>query len=874
MIHAVRLRRFGLSSLALSLATLAVIAYLSYLNWEKFRDSSVETTRTRRVLTLNRDVLDHVREAESAQRGFLLTGRDHYLLPYQHAIVELPGELSELSKLVAASDAQPRRVHDLAALVNDKLAEMRHTIELRQAGESAAALAIVLSDHGRVLMDSIRGISADVQSEEYAKWRASTESLQSHAQQTRILTLVGALLLTVMVGGGFVAVRQSASRRELLIRELDRARHTAEETSTLLRTTLYSIGDAVITTDSHGNVRMMNAVAERLTGYTESEAAGLPIEEVFHIVNEQTRAVVDNPVRRVLREGHTVGLANHTVLISKSGAEVPLDDSGAPIRSAHGVPEGVVLVFRDITERKRVEDELQQSERRFRTVADAAPVMIWSAQPDKRCDYFNKTWLVFTGHQPDQETGDGWVAGIHDEDRERCLQIYSAAFDARVPFSMECRLRRHDGEYHWVFYQGAPRFGSDGEFLGYIGSAVDVEERKSAEEKVRQAAKLESLGVLAGGIAHDFNNLLVGIMGNASLLEDYTEPESPARRLVDNLLQASERAAQLTRQMLAYSGRGRFFVEPLDLSEQVRQITTLVQASIPKNVVLRLALDPHLPSMQADAGQIQQLLMNLVINAAEAVPPHGGRVEVATAVDLLDEALIAECELADDVVPGRYIALTVCDNGVGMDEETRTKIFDPFFTTKFTGRGLGLAATLGIVRGHRGAIHVTSAPGHGTTFRVFFPTGGPHKEAHPPTKEAVVTGSGRVLVVDDEEVVRETAKRALERTGYEVVSACDGDEAIQALSADPCGFDLVLLDMMMPHLSGGDALPRIREVCPGLPVIATSGYNEAEALKRFGNTVDGFIQKPYTVAQLARMVDHLRTARGAKQAAHGNTQGG
>ncbi len=273
-----------------------------------------------------------------------------------------------------------------------------------------------------------------------------------------------------------------------------------------------------------------------------------------------------------------------------------------------------------------------------------------------------------------------------------------------------------------VEVNAAPIRDPRGAILGCVLVFRDVTERRRNEERLRDAAKLESLGVLAGGIADDFNNLLVGIIGNASLLEEILPQDRLAREMLDGIQRAGERAAVLTRQMLAYSGRGQFLVEPLDLSAEVEQIAALLRASVPRDVQLRFSLAAALPRIQGDSSQLQQLILNLVLNAAEAADPEGhGWVEVATSAETLDENNGVPLVLSEDLPPGEYVVLRVADNGVGMDEVTRARIFEPFFTTKFTGRGLGLAAVLGIVRGHCGGVTVDSAPGRGTTFRVYLP---------------------------------------------------------------------------------------------------------------------------------------------------------
>jgi PAS domain S-box-containing protein len=842
----VRTKWLGLAALGLSLLTLLTACIFSYRDWQRFRESSATISGIRRARQLSEYLQLRIEDAETAQRGFLLTGRDDYLTPYESAVRAAPAELDELTALTGGEPAAAGRVATLRMLVNRKFDELRTTIDLRRSKGLPAALEVVRTDFGEKVMERLRATLSDLEADQEDRRQRSWDQLERDARVDLSLTLAGALLLAGLVAAGGILLSRAARAQESLAA-------AAAAAGDLLRTTLYSIGDAVITTDAQGAVRMMNRVAERLTGYAESEARGLPASQVFRIVNEQTRHEVESPIQRVLREGQVVGLGNHTILVSHTGQEVPIDDSGAPIRGRDGLLQGVVLVFRDIAERKRAEQALEQSERRFRTMADSAPVMIWSDASGGKRAFLNQPWLRFTGRTWDQEMGDGWKEGIHPEDRQRHRQVYDQALETLQPFSVEFRLRRHDGQYGWVLGRGVPRFDAGGEFLGFIGSCTDIDDRKRAEEKMLQAAKLESLGVLAGGIAHDFNNLLVGIMGSASLLEDYVAGDAAALELVKSLQLSSERAAKLTRQMLAYSGRGRSFVESLDLSEQVRQIVSLIEASIPKGIDVRLTLAER-PIIEADASQIQQIVMNLAINAAEAIGPEGGWVAVATSIESVDEGTVADFGVGGTLEPGPYVALAVADNGSGMDAETQSKIFDPFFTTKFTGRGLGLAAVSGIVRGHRGAIKVESAPGKGASFQVWLPAAAapvPRAEPAPPLE---FSGTGKILIVDDEEVVRRIARTALERAGYTVMQAADGREAVEVFRREADEIRLVALDMTMPGMSGEETLRQLREIRRDVPVVVSSGYPEAEVFQRFGDSIDGYLHKPYGVTDLARAV--------------------
>jgi PAS domain S-box-containing protein len=400
---------------------------------------------------------------------------------------------------------------------------------------------------------------------------------------------------------------------------------------------------------------------------------------------------------------------------------------------------------------------------------------------------------------------------------------------------------RKDGKLIHVSLTVSPVRGVDGSIIGVSHIARDITERKQFEEQLRQTQKLESLGVLTGGLAHDFNNLLTGIMGNASLAMDELDERSELHARIGEVMKASERAALLIRQMLAYAGKGRFVVERLDISAQVREIVPLLRTSIPKLVELDLRLAGDLPLVEADRSQLQQLIMNLAINGAEAVGDRPGQVTVTTRARLTDLE--------------RQVILEVRDNGCGMSDEVKARIFDPFFTTKFTGRGLGLSAVMGIIRTHRGTISVATQPGQGTTITVVLPAASGEPTESETAPEAELRGYGHVLVVDDEELVRNMARFTLERYGYSVEVAVDGQDGVSKFSARPAEFSVVLLDLTMPVLHGEDALREIRKIRPDVPVVVSSGFSEAEAMRRFeelGPT--GFLQKPYTATALARKI--------------------
>jgi len=380
------------------------------------------------------------------------------------------------------------------------------------------------------------------------------------------------------------------------------------------------------------------------------------------------------------------------------------------------------------------------------------------------------------------------------------------------------------------------------------------------EQRLQQTQKLESLGLLAGGVAHDFNNLLVGILGNASLVFDELADRPDARARVGQLVKAGRRAADLTRQLLAYSGKGRFVVETIDLSSLIRELSDLLRTSLPERASLQLHLPDAGPFVHADATQLRQVVLNLITNASEALGSDGGTVRVSTRAVMHDSESLLRSVGSTDLEPGSYVHIEVADTGAGMDAETQEQMFEPFFTTKESGHGLGLAATLGIVRGHGGLVKVYSEPGEGTTVQVLLPESA---EGAPASRSGAVREAAeqqvaprRILVVDDEELVRSLARAVLERAGHTVIDACDGEDALVRFKEAPDDVALVLLDMTMPRMSGVDCLRGLRAIRPDLPVVLSSGYNEQDAVARVaGRGLAGFLQKPYTAAELLAKVD-------------------
>jgi signal transduction histidine kinase len=404
----------------------------------------------------------------------------------------------------------------------------------------------------------------------------------------------------------------------------------------------------------------------------------------------------------------------------------------------------------------------------------------------------------------------------------------------------------------------------NGEPQGIQGIARDISDRRKAEEErqrfaaqLQHAQKLEGLGVLAGGIAHDFNNLLVGVLGYAGLALVKLPEESPARNYVERIEATARRAAELTNQMLAYSGRGTFMIKPLNLNKLTEEMVRLLDASISKKVTLRFNHQPNLPMIKGDAAQLHQVVMNLITNASDAIGEEVGMITLSTYYVFADRAYLSSTYLDDDLPPGEYVCMEVSDTGCGMDAATSARIFDPFFSTKFAGRGLGLAATLGIIRGHRGAIKVYSEPGHGTTFKVLLPVA--EEDATMPKPEAedrsveLWTSTGTILIADDEETAREVAKEACKNHGFDVITANNGKEAVEIFKEKRKEISAIILDLMMPVMNGQEAFIKIKGIQPTIPIILSSGYTEEDATTRIGGiNPNAFVQKTYSLNELSR----------------------
>ncbi|MBN2163562.1 MAG: response regulator [Pontiellaceae bacterium] len=521
-----------------------------------------------------------------------------------------------------------------------------------------------------------------------------------------------------------------AERTQALQQEIQERKHAENElrrSEGNLRITLDSIGDAVIATDTEGKVTRMNPVAETLTGWPQSEASGLPLTTVFNIINAATRQTIDNPVDRVLITGQVVGLKNHTVLLHRNGSEYQIADSAAPIRSDDGTIQGVVLVFRDITEEYAIHEQLKRSE------------------------------------------------------------------------------------------------------------------------------KMSAVGQLAGGIAHDFNNQLTGILGYADILiEELTDPT--LRDFAKDIRKAAQRSAELTAQLLAFGRKGKYHAHPIDPHEIIADTIKILERSIDKRIRIECNLSPEKTMVMGDSSQLQNAILNIALNARDAMP-NGGTLRFQTSSVQLDERFCNSHKI-DEIPPGDYIEISISDTGDGMNQETQKHIFEPFFTTKEIGKGtgMGLAGAYGTMRSHHGAIAVHSKPGHGTVMRLYLPR--IHMEYISTEKTSRPTvGHAAILLVDDEDLVRKTAEKMLCKLGHKVITCTGGHDAIKFYKQSGAQIDLVILDMIMPDLNGKETAQALSSINPQVRILISSGYSqndEAGELDKLG--IQGFISKPFSLTKLSNSI--------------------
>ena len=650
--------------------------------------------------------------------------------------------------------------------------------------------------------------------------------------------------------------------------------------------------------DVQGIVRFVNRAECLLLGLHESDILG---RHVWDFVVAEDRERSRTTILRKLA-GEQPLQPFERRFQHPAGARLILEVHEAPVLDASGALSGIRGFLLDITRRRRAEELLQESERRYRHIVEHASDLIYRTDLTGRFVFFNRTGARILGFEPEELLGQRYHELPREDFRRRAQVFYRDQLVGRVPNTyFELPLIGKDGREFW-FGQKVMLIEEDGRPRGFEGVARDItvqhraveelartrlelelrvidrttelelinqrllreiEERQQAEEErrhleaqVQHSQRLESLGVLAGGIAHDFNNLLATMMGFASLALLDIGDNAAARASLEEVVRGAHAAADLTKQMLAYSGHGKLVVEPIDLSRLVDDLLRLIVSLISKKASLQLHLSAELPAVTADAGQMRQVILNLVTNASDSLGEGNGEIHVRTTAVRLRPAQVKTIDHGATLPPGHYVLLEVRDTGCGMDEATLARIFDPFFSTKFTGRGLGLAALLGIVRGHGGSVVVSSRPGDGACFQVYLPaTADPVPPPAPQPAPPEWRGDGLALVVDDEAAVRDLAARILHRAGFAVVTAHDGHAALDRFHEHGARLRIVILDWTMPGMDGGEVYRAMKRHDPDVRVIICSGYNPQELNAHCADTeLPAILTKPYLPEQLLALV--------------------
>jgi len=631
---------------------------------------------------------------------------------------------------------------------------------------------------------------------------------------------------------------------------------------------------AIYLLDAQGRITSWNPGAERITGYGEREILGQRYSRFF-LEADVAAGLPDEILAKAAEHGR---FEDEGWRVRKDGSRFLANGVLTAFYDGRGFVQGFAKITRDVTEQhatqaalqnlaESLEDkveaqvqELRESEARLQGFIRHASAAIAFKGLDGRFLLINPRMEARIGRPARDILGRSNEELFSPEVCARVREWDQRVLRGRQDIQAEEPWTHADGTIHQYLTHKFPLVDATGQCWGLGVIATDITERKQADRALLQSQKLESLGVLAGGLAHDFNNLLGAMLGNVELA--LTETSLPlARPRLETVKGLMAKASDLLRQMLAYAGQGQTSVRPLDLNQLVSEMTQLLASSTSKKAQIRLDLHPRPLLITADSAQLQQVVMNLVINASESLGEQNGLITIATRPAELAQGEIDAGYEGQPLRPGPHVSLEVTDNGSGMTPDVLRRIFDPFFTTKFTGRGLGLAALHGIVRSHQGGIRVTSEPGRGSTFKLLFPAVDGQTPANPaeagaPAPPAGTDGRGAtVLVVDDEDEMRAVVVTALTRAGMRTLQARDGLEALALFQQHRDRIRIILMDLTMPNMDGEEACRELRRQGAEVPVLLTSGFNETEALYRFqGLGLAGFLQKPFGLGRLVEVV--------------------
>jgi len=679
--------------------------------------------------------------------------------------------------------------------------------------------------------------------------KADTDEILAEVRYRGGVIGIVTLILVLLAGSsaGYLYKHQGKRAFKTLY-QFERDRRKAEE---LFKITLYSIGDAVITTDVEGKIQQMNPVAEKLTGWTESSAKGRPAETVFRIISEITGETVDSPVQKVLEKRMNVGLANHTLLIAKDGTQIPIADSGAPIRDESGVLTGVVLVFRDQTRERSAEAALRKENEFSGAIINSLPGVFYLFDENGHLLRWNRNLEIVSGYSSEEMEKVHPLDFFSGEEKKRVEEAIQEVF-VKGESRVEANFISKEGRSAPYYFTGLNFILDNRPHV--VGMGIDITERKTMEDQFRQAQKMESVGRLASGVAHDFNNMLMVIIGYTELVMGKVDPGLPIFKDLQEILNAAKRSANLTRQLLAFARKQIIRPVVLDLNDTISSMLKLLRQLIGEDIDLAWKPGLDIWTVKMDPAQIDQILANLLVNAKDAIGGVGS-VTIETENVEFDEIY---CAQNLGFIPGKYVRMAVSDTGVGMDKNILGHLFEPFFTTKELGKGtgLGLATVYGIVKQNNGFINVYSEPGQGTTVKIYLPrTESCFAEEAVAATGKNLLGTETVLLVEDEASILELGTSILTRYGYTVLSAKSPFEAVILANNHDGPIHLLVTDVVMPKMDGKELKERLCAVRPGIRCLFMSGYT-ANAIAHHG-VLDKdvyFLQKPFSVIRMAEKV--------------------
>lgn len=640
------------------------------------------------------------------------------------------------------------------------------------------------------------------------------------------------------------------------ITERRRAEELLRQSEEKYRTLLDAIEIGFYETDLKGNLVFVNDTIQKHLGYSAEELLGMNYRGY---ADEQDVNTIYKAFNTVYRTGQAdKGFVCN--VITKEGARKTIEFTGSLVRDAHGKPIGFRGLSKDITARRQAEEQLRRSEEKYRTLFEESKDVISITTPEGRLLDINPAGVQLFGASSKEELLKLNVAQYIYADPTEREKLAKAIDEHGFVKDHEVVMKSRSGNLLNFLLTATAVCDDNGNIVAYRGIMHDVTEKKHLEQQLFQAQKMESIGTLAGGIAHDFNNLLGGILGYASFMKTKMSNDHKFFSYVDTIERSAMRAAELTSQLLGFARGGKYDTKPVNLNDIVRETLKIIGRTFDKSIEIKTHLAGKLPVVEADATQIQQVLMNLCVNALDAMPV-GGELTIGTELAILTDDYVRTHLGAKR---GSYVVLSVTDTGIGMDKETMKKIFDPFFTTKEKGKGtgLGLAMVYGVIKNHGGSVRVYSEPGAGSTFKVYLPANGV-----PEAKERFATrrprgGNELVLLVDDEEAIRSLARDTLESFGYRVLLAENGKEAIEIYRLYKDTIGLVILDMVMPTLGGRETFLKLKELNPNVRALLSTGYSQnGKAKEILDSGVMGFVQKPYQVEEL---LQKMRTVLDAK----------